>query len=263
MSRAAVWSDVRIERRGPVSLILVCRPAARNAFRRRTLDDARAAVEEELRQGARALVLTGEGDQSFSAGADLKEMRASNEDAKAAMLEIGWRSLLDAIESASVPVIAAIRGYAVGGGLELALACHIRIVAHNAKLGLPEILRGHIPGAGGTVRLPRMVGTGRALQYLLTGDFIDADEAYRIGLANSVVPDSEVVDRAIELANRIAGLPRLAVELTLRSVMTQRGLSLDDALRLERELCREMRKADDYVEGLDAFVQKRDPKYAD
>jgi enoyl-CoA hydratase/carnithine racemase len=145
--------------------------------------------------------------------------------------------------------------------MEIALACHLRVLGHSAKLGLMEILRGHIPGAGGTVRLPRLVGSGRALQYLLTGDTVDAEESLRIGLANTVVPDDEVVTSAVALGKRVAALSPKAVELTLRAVIAQRDLPLAEALQMEMALCREMRSHADYHEGLDAFVAKRDAEY--
>jgi enoyl-CoA hydratase len=261
MSAAARFEDIRVERDGAVSIITICRPQARNAFRYQSLDEAIEAVRQETAHGARALVFTGEGGDAFSSGADLKEMRGADVPQKEASLARRWGPLMDGIEAGPVPAIAAIRGYAVAGGMELALACHLRVLGHSAKLGLMEILRGHIPGAGGTVRFPRLVGTGRALQYLLTGDTMDAQEALRSGLANLVVPDEEVLASAVALGKRIAALSPKAIELTLRAVMAQRDLPLAEALRVEMELCREMRKHADYHEGLDAFIEKRDADY--
>lgn len=261
MSGAVKFEDIRVERDGPVSIITISRPQARNAFRYQTLDEAIEAVREETVGGARALVFAGEGEYAFSSGADLKEMRSASIEQKEASLTRRWGPLLDGIEFGPVPAIAAIRGYAVAGGMELALACHLRVLGRSAKLGLMEILRGHIPGAGGTVRFPRLVGSGPALQYLLTGDTVDAEEALRIGLANLVVPDEEVVSRAVAFGKRIAALSPKAVELTLRAVIAQRDLPLPEALRFEMELCREMRAHADYHEGLDAFVEKREAEY--
>jgi len=261
VSGAAVLDDIRVTRDGPVSIITISRPQARNALRYQTLDETMEAVRQETARGARALVLTGEGENAFSSGADLKEMRSASIEQKEDSLSRHWGPLLDGIESGPVPAIAAIRGYAVAGGMELALACHLRVLGRGAKLGLMEILRGHIPGAGGTVRFPRLVGSGRALQYLLTGDTVDADEALRMGLANMVVPDDEVVSRAVALGKRIAAFSPKAVELTLRAVIAQRDLPLAEALHFEMALCREMRAHADYHEGLDAFVEKREADY--
>jgi enoyl-CoA hydratase/carnithine racemase len=261
VSGPSAFTDLMVERDGPVSIITVNRPETRNAFRRTTLEEAIEAVRSETERGARALVFTGAGDKAFSSGADLKEMRTNDVPEKEANLVRRWRPLLEGIESGPVPAIAAVRGYALAGGMELLLACHLRVLGRSARLGLTEILRGHIPGGGGTVRLPRAIGESRALAHLLTGDLLDAQEALRVGLANAVVPDDEVLAHAVALGQRIAGLSRKAVELTLRSVVTQRDRPLADALSNEIELCREMRRSPDYTEGLDAFIQKREPRY--
>ncbi|MSQ55234.1 MAG: enoyl-CoA hydratase/isomerase family protein [Betaproteobacteria bacterium] len=254
------FTDIRVERDGPVSILTICRSQARNALRKQSLVEMIEAVRQETARGARALVITGEGEH-FSSGADLKEMRADSVPVKEENLTRRWGPMLNGIESGPIPAIAAVRGYAVAGGTELALACHLRVLGRSAKLGLTEIRQGHIPGGGGTVRLPRMIGTGPALQYLLTGDTMDADEALRFGLANAVVEDDEVTAHAVEFGKRIARLSPKAVELTLRSVIAQRDLPLADALAFEIELCREMRKSPDYHEGLDAFIAKREPRY--
>ncbi len=254
------FEDIRVARDGAVSVLTLNRPLARNALRKHSLVEMIEAVRQETAGGARALVITGEGGH-FCAGADLKEMREDTVPVKEENLWKRWGPMLNNIESGPIPAIAALRGYAVAGGGEIALACHLRIAGRSTKLGLTEILRGHIPGGGGTVRLPRMVGTGQALKYLLTGDTIDAQEAYRIGLVNDVVADEEVLDRAVALGKRIAKLSPKAVELTLRSVMAQRDKPLAEALRFEMDLCREMRESPDYREGLDAFIAKREPRY--
>lgn len=254
------FEDIRVERDGPVTLIRIARPQSRNALRRKTLDELIDAFGGASASGTRAIVISGDG-AAFASGADLKEMRASTTAEKEENLERRWGPLLKLIEEGPIPVIASIQGYAVAGGLEIALACHLRIAGQSANLGLTEILRGHIPGGGGTVRLPRLVGVGHALRYLLTGDTVSADEARRIGLVNEVLPDEQALPRAMAIAQSIARLSPTAVRLTLRAVMSQRELGLDDALALERELCKEMRASRDYQEGLDAFVAKREPRY--
>lgn len=255
-----VYEDIRVERDGPVSILRVHRPEARNAYRYRTLEEAIAAVDRETARGARALVIAGD-EIAFSSGADLKEMRTATKEQKEDNLRIRWNPFLDRLERGAIPAIAAVRGYALAGGMEVVLACHVRFASPDAKFGLAEIRRGHIPGAGGTVRFPRLAGTGIALQYLLTGDTMDADAAFRAGVVKQVVPADDVVAHAVAFGKRVAGLSAKAVELTLRSVMAQRDLPLADALSFEMELCAEMRKHGDYQEGLDAFVQKRAPDY--
>jgi enoyl-CoA hydratase len=254
MSISEAFTDIRVDRKGAVSIIQICRPNVRNALRWHTLDEAHAAVKSEIAAGARAIVFTGQGEHAFSAGADLKDMSTFSNERKAEMQRKGWRPFFATLESSPVPVIAAIRGYALGGGLELALACHMRFVGASAKLGLPEILRGHIPGAGGTVRLPRLIGTGLGLQHLLLGDFIHADEAYRIGLANDVFPDAEVLDRSVEVAERFAKNSPNAVRLILRSVMGSRDMPFGDAIEHEIAQSVEMRNASDYASGWSEFV---------
>ena len=258
----SAFEDIVVERDGAVMQITLARPHARNALRRQTLDELLRAFGEAPASGTRAIVIAGDGT-AFASGADLKEMRTSTTAQKEENLERRWGPLLQLIEEGPIPVIAAIRGYAVAGGLEIALAAHLRIAGHSAKLGLTEILRGHIPGGGGTVRLPRLVGVGHALRYLLTGDTVTADEALRIGLVNEVHPDEQVLPRAMALAQTIAAMSPTAVRLTLRAVIEQRELGLNAALALERQLCKEMRASRDYQEGLDAFVEKREPRYGD
>lgn len=256
------FEDIRYEIEPPLARLTINRPEVRNACRFRTaveLGEAVRKADEDRR--VRVLILTGAGDAAFSAGADLKELRTRSPEVRERELAAGWLATLRTIETLGKPVIAAVRGWAVGGGTELALACHLRIAGRSAMFGQPEILRGHIPGAGGTVRLPRLVGIGRALQYLLTGDDIPAEEAERIGLVNFVVADDAVLNAAEALARRIAGLSEVAVRLTLQSVIGGRDASLESALALEQALCSRMRFARDYREGLDAFAEKRPALY--
>jgi enoyl-CoA hydratase len=246
----------------PLAVITINRPEVRNACRVQTLREiGQAVIKAGMDDSVGAVVLTGAGDKAFSAGADLKEARARKPSDSDHEIVEAWGEMLCRVERFSKPIVAAIRGYALGGGTEIAMACHLRIAGVTARFGQPEILRGHIPGAGGTVRLPRLIGEGRALLYLLTGDEIPAAEAERIGLVSKVVGDDRVLDEAKNLARRIAGLSRVAVELTLKSVLGGRDASLEGALLLERSLCGEMRHAPDYREGLDAFVEKRRPRY--
>ena len=256
------FEDLLVENTGPIVTITINRPHVRNACRFKTTIELRDTIRQfQGHQSLRAIILTGSGDRAFSAGADLKELRTRDPSQRDHELAVGFGEALRALESSRVPVIAAVRGFAVGGGTEIAMACHLRVAGRSARFGQPEILRGHIPGAGGTVRLPRLIGESRALQYLLTGDEIPVETAERLGLVNWVVADDEVIPFAQELATRIAGLSRLAVQLTLQAVRAGRDMPIEQALAFERVLCSRMRHDDDYREGLEAFVDKRAPKY--
>jgi enoyl-CoA hydratase/carnithine racemase len=259
---AEKFEDILYEVEPPLVVITINRPHIRNACRVHTMKElARAVKAAGDDRDVRVVILTGAGDKAFSAGADLKEARERAPVEHSRDLVEGWYEALRQIERLRKPVIAGVRGWAVGGGTELAMACHLVIAGTSARFGQPEILRGHIPGGGGTVRMPRLVGQSRALYYLLTGEDLSAVEAERIGLVTKVVDDARVVDEAKALGRRIARLSRLAVELTLRSVIGGRDASVEAALALERALCGEMLYARDYVEGLDAFVEKREPRY--
>lgn len=262
MSTTLKFEDILYEVDEPLAVITINRPEVRNACRVQTMREiAEAVAAAGANTRVRVVIVTGAGDKAFSAGADLKESRGRKPDERDHDLIDGWYEALRRIEGLGKPVIAAVRGWAVGGGTELTMACHLRIAGRSARFGQPEILRGHIPGGGGTVRMPRLIGQGRALYYLLTGDDIPADEAERMGLVTKVVEDVRVLEEAKALGRRIAELSHVAVELTLRSVVGGRDVSLEAALALERALCGEMRYARDYVEGLDAFVEKRRPRY--
>jgi enoyl-CoA hydratase len=258
----ADFDDLLLDVRAPIATIVINRPEARNACRYQTMVEIGRAVQMlQQEPGIRAIILTASCDKAFSAGADLKELKTRDPAQRDRELVEGFAETLRRIETSEVPVIAAVRGFALGGGMEIAMACHLRIAGQSALFGQPEILRGHIPGAGGTVRFPRLVGTGNALRYLLTGDQIGAEEAWRIGLVNWVVPDDRVLEQAMEIASRIAGLSRTAVALTLQAVVAGRDMPMEQALVFERALCSRMRHVPDYSEGLKAFEEKREPSY--
>lgn len=259
---STIFEDLLYETDGAVVTITINRPQVRNACRYQTMLELGQAVRRAQDDtSVRAIILTGAGDKAFSAGADLKELRTRDHAQRDRELADGYGVTLRSIEHSAVPVIAAMRGFALGGGTEIAMACHLRVAGRSAQLGQPEILRGHIPGAGGTVRLPRLIGISRAMQYLLLGDQISAEQAERLGLVNWVVEDGEVLAFARSIAERISQLSKTAVALTLESVAKGRDLPLEEALSLELALCSRMRSAADYREGLDAFVDKRDPRY--
>lgn len=254
------FEDIVVERHDAVVHIAINRPQARNACRRQTVEEMARAVTHHAESGARAFVLSGDSN-AFSSGADLKQMRSFTNEQRDANIRDAWLPFLEGVNHSKVPFIAAIRGHCVAGGLEIVLACHLRIASPDAKFGLPEILRGHIPGAGGTVRLPRLVGEGNALRYLLTGDSMAAEEALRMGLVNEIKPAGEVIAYSLALAARIASLSAKAVELTLRSVVGSRDAATAQALEAELQMCAEMREDRAYTEGLAAFTEKRPANY--
>ena len=215
-------------------------------------------VLDEIEQDdmLRVLVITGAGDKAFVAGADIQELVTRD-------AQIGRKvskerqDLFSRIENLAVPVLAAVNGYALGGGLELALACSIRICSDQAKFGAPEVKLGIIPGDGGTQRLPRLIGLGRAMEMILSGDFIDAQEAYRMGLANKVVPHEELMEKTLELAEKIASRPPLAVQFAKEAVNQSVGSGSDSGYALESYLHALSCTTEDKKEGVSAFLEKR------
>jgi enoyl-CoA hydratase len=254
--------DILIERTPAAVTIRINRPEVRNACRTRTLaeiiDALRNAAED---RSAPCIILAGAGDKAFCAGADLKEMAARPASAPVREIMSGWWTLIDELRALRKPLIAAVRGFAVGGGTEIVLACHMTIAGESARFGLSEIRSGHIPGAGGTVLLPRQIGYGPAAYHLLTGDEIAAPDAERLGLVSRVVPDSEVDDAAQALAERLARLSPAALSGIITSLVEGRGLPIPQAIEVERRVCAAIRGTADFAEGLRSFVEKRAPRY--
>ena len=250
-------TNLRIERRDAVTVLFVNRPQVLNAINRATLAEIDAAVQafvEDAAQGA--LVVTGQGEKAFISGADINELAVLGPAAAEDISRFGQR-VVDRLEQSPKPVIAAVNGFAFGGGCELALACHMRLASENAVLGLPEVKLGIIPGYGGTQRLPRLVGPGRALELILSGRNIKADEAEKIGLVNRVVPQAELVTEAVKLAQAILKNGPLAVTAALECVVRGMQLPLEQGLRFESGRFGILAASEDMHEGLKAFLEKR------
>ncbi len=236
-----------------------------NALTEETLNALRDALEQTLRTpGVRALVLTGSGEKAFVAGADIKAFERHLTGGElglqaARVYLLGGQTLMNQIERAPMPVIAAINGVALGGGLELALACHLRVAAPTARLGQPEINLGLIPAWGGTQRLPRLIGPGRALELILTGDPVDADTALRYGLVNAVSATPRETAQA--LAARIAAKGQDAVAAALTAHRAVADRPQHDGLQLEAELALQLFQTDAMREGVSAFLEKRAPNF--
>jgi enoyl-CoA hydratase len=243
---------------GPVGIVTLNRPAQLNALARPLLAELVAALEAYDQDAAiRAIVVTG-GQRVFAAGADIKEMAdASPVD----MLQRDTLGLFDRIRKVSKPVVAAVAGYALGGGCELAMLCDVIIAAENARFGQPEINIGLIPGAGGTQRLTRAVGKFVAMDMILTGRMLDAEEALRFGLAARVVPPESVVDEAVRLGREIASKSPIAVRLAKQAITHAFEGRVDDGIELERKLFYLLFATSDAHEGMHAFIDKRQPTY--
>jgi enoyl-CoA hydratase len=253
--------NVLTEVREGVAILTINRPDKLNALNRDTLAALDSSVAGAAADpGVLAIVITGAGPKAFVAGADIGELAELSPLAGRDYAMEGNRILLR-IESLGKVVIAAINGFALGGGCELALACHIRIAAENARLGLPEVTLGLIPGFGGTQRLARIVGKGRGLELTLSGEMIGAAEAHRIGLVNRVVPEGRAVEEATALARTIASRGPVAVRLAIEAVGRGLDLSLAEGLALESTLFGLVVTTGDFKEGTQAFLAKRAAKF--
>jgi enoyl-CoA hydratase len=252
--------NLETRRDGGVLVVLIKRPATLNALSRATLEELRGVVVDANADASiGAIVLSGADTgkkPSFAAGADIGELAQLGMLDARAHAALG-QAVLQTIEDSKTPVIAAINGFALGGGLELAMACHIRYASNDAKLGQPEINLGIIPGFAGTQRLPRLVGPGRALEILLTGDPIGADEALRIGLVNKVVEPAQLLPAALDLAKKIASKAPVARALILDAVRRGASLPFAAAQALEADLFGIAGGTEDTKEGLRAFLEKR------
>ena len=251
------YEQLILERAGGVAVITLNRPAVLNALNMATLRDLDRAITEVRDDDAiRAVILTGAGEKAFVAGADIKELAELTPVAGKAYAEAGQR-ILNQIEQLGKPVIAAVNGYALGGGCELAMACTIRLASETAKFGQPEVKLGIIPGFAGTQRLPRLVGKGRAMELILTGATIDAAEAFRIGLVNRVVPAAALMNEARALAQALAASAPVALRHALEAVNRGLEMTVADGCALEATLFGLLASTDDMREGTRAFVEKR------
>lgn len=254
------FETISVTREGAVATLLLNRPEKLNAMNSKMKEEIAIALAElEADETVRVAVVTGAGNKAFVAGADISEFAGKTPVDQ--WRAYGHSSLYNVVDRFHKPIIAIINGYCLGGGCELAMACDIRIASDRAQLGQPEINIGIIPGGGGTQRLPRLVGLGKAMQLILTGDRIPAAEAFRIGLVDEVVPHDQLEARAMELANRIAEKPPVAVRLAKEAVKASARLPVDQGLRLEQGLFAIVFSTHDKEEGVRAFLEKRPPKW--
>ena len=251
------FENILFEKKNAVAYVTVNRPKVLNALNMATMDELREAFHNiKSDAGVRVVILTGSGEKAFIAGADIGEL-AKNDPVAAKEYTLRGQNVLNLIENLGKPVIACINGFALGGGCETALACTIRVASDNAKLGQPEVKLGIIPGYGGTQRLPRLVGKGAAMQLLLTGEMITAQEALRIGLVNEVTAPADLIPRAEAIAQKIIANAPLAVQYTMEALNKGMETPLSEGLYIEAALFALASATEDKQEGTAAFLEKR------
>src|SRR3989454_5590973 len=258
---ALMLENLLYEKKGAIAYVTLNRPKVLNALNQRTWENLRTAFEDARDEAAvRGVILTGAGDKAFIAGADISEL-AHVTAVEAQESSSFGQAVLDLIENLGKPVIAAVNGFALGGGCETAMACTIRVASENARFGQPEVKLGLIPGGGGTQRLPRLVGKGQALQLILSAETISAQEAYRIGLVNEVVPAADLITRAEAILKQIFSNSPLAVKFSLEAVNKGMETSQAEGLSLEASLFGLCAGTEDKKEGTSAFLAKRAPQF--
>jgi len=242
-----------------IATITFNRPPALNAMNTESLNEFFAALKKVNNDDdVKCLILTGSGEKAFVAGADIKEMQGKTPVEAMAYTELGTGSCRY-LETLSKPTIAAVNGIALGGGTEIAMSCDVRFASENARFGQPEILLGIIPGWGGTQRLPRLIGEGRALEFLMTGEQITAQRAYEIGLINRVFPKKEFLGKVTEFAGKLAGMPGFAIKMLKKSVYNGLNMDMTSALDFENQCICQCFSTNDQEEGMTAFIGKRKP----
>ena len=251
------YENIYIEEENEMAIITINRPKKLNALNRRTIEELHVALTELGEDPQiKAIILTGTGEKAFVAGADISEFAHFSVKEGRQLATLGQRNLFDLVENLSTPVIAAINGFALGGGLELAMACHFRLAANTAKMGLPEVSLGVIPGYGGTQRLPQRIGRGRALELILTAGMIDADKALAYGLVNHVTSPEELLPLSVKIAGRISKNSPVAIKQAIKAVNA--GFRFDaDGFAAEIDGFGHCFGTEDFKEGTSAFLEKR------
>lgn len=253
------YENILLDKQDKISTIIINRPESLNALNAKTISELSSALEElSADADCRVIILTGSGEKSFVAGADIKEFSDFGQEKAEELARNGQNSLFNKIENLAKPVIAAVNGFALGGGLELAMACHIRYASENAKLGLPEVTLGLIPGYGGTQRLPKLVGKGIANEMIFSAKMVPAQRAKEIGLVNEVYPVEELLTKTKELAQVIANNSPMAISKAIHAVNLS---DTDKGFETEIQYFGELFDLDDKKEGVSAFLEKRKPRF--
>ncbi|MCX6146480.1 MAG: enoyl-CoA hydratase-related protein [Candidatus Kapabacteria bacterium] len=255
------FETIIFEIRDTFAIITLNRPDKLNALNKQMFNDLNSAIEYiELNDDICGLILTGSGEKAFAAGADIAELHLSDSKSGRIFSEYGSKIMMR-LEQLRKPVIGAINGFALGGGCELAMSCHIRYASENAKFGLPEVSLGIIPGYGGTQRMTQLIGRAKTMELILSTSFINAIEAKRLNLINEVYPISELLNKSIELLNKILSQGNLAVFAAIDSILSSSDLSLSDGLAYESRKFGEVCGTKDFKEGTSAFLEKRKPEF--
>jgi enoyl-CoA hydratase len=255
------YQNLLVEIKNKIAVVKINRPDKLNALNSATMNELKNVFTGlDKDESVYVVILTGSGEKAFVAGADISELNKLDTISGKEFSEKG-QEVFDIIENLSKPVIAAVNGFALGGGCEIALACHIRLASVNAKFGQPEVNLGIIPGYGGTQRLTRLINSGRAVEYILTGDMINADEAYRLGLVNHVYPQDELMDKAFELAMKIIAKGQTSVRLAIKAVNIVDEVSCKEGQNFEASLFAICCGTEDFKEGTSAFLEKRKPEF--
>jgi enoyl-CoA hydratase len=255
------YQTLKLEFTNKIAIVFINRPEKLNALNSNVMSELKNCfIELKKNEDVYVVILTGSGDKAFVAGADISELNNLNMIAAKEYAGKG-QAVFDLIENMNKPVIAAVNGFALGGGCELALSCHIRLASENAKFGQPEIKLGLIPGYGGTQRLTRLINSGRAMELILTGDFIDAGEAFKLGLVNKIYPLTDLLNKAKELADKIASKGQYAVKQAVKAVNICNEVSRSEGLKFETSLFSLCCGTDDFKEGTSAFLEKRNPAF--
>jgi len=254
-----IYENIILDKENTIAVITINRPESLNALNAKTIKEISSALQELVSDDeVRVIILTGSGEKSFVAGADIKEFSDLNQEKAEQLARNGHNTLFNKIENLSKPVIAAVNGFALGGGLELAMSCHIRYASENAKLGLPEVTLGLIPGYGGTQRLPKLVGKGIANEMIFSAKMITAQKAKEIGLVNEVFPIEELLEKTKELAKTIANNSPMAISKAIQATNLS---DTDKGFETEIKNFGELFEMDDKKEGVSAFLEKRKPNF--
>ena len=255
------YSNLQYAIKDSIGYVIINREPQLNALNQETLDELQDIFKHfNSDDHVRGIILTGAGHKAFAAGADIKEFMDLSVIQARWLSERGHIIFTDLIEASPKPVIAAINGYALGGGLEMALACHIRIASENAKMGLPEVSLGLIPGYGGTQRLPKLIGKGQAMQMILTGDMIDAQRAYELGLVNEVIAQDKLIARAEEILEKIFTRSRVAITNAIAAINAAEDRQ-QNGNKVEMDAFGHLFGTEDFKEGVSAFLGKRTPNF--
>lgn len=253
------YQNLEVSVENKIATVIINRPKALNALNKSTIEELSNAFGElEKDEKVRVILLTGSGDKAFVAGADIKEFKDFDSTQGENLARKGQEILFNKVENLSKPVIACVNGYALGGGLELAMSCHFRIASDNAKLGLPEVTLGLIPGYGGTQRLPKLIGKGRAMQAIMTAKMFSAEKAEQIGLVNEVTTSDNLINRAKEIAKSITFNSSTAIS---KAILAINNSDTDKGFEIEIKSFGELFDSEDFKEGTSAFMEKRKPNF--